>query len=328
MNDTKNEQDNRKNDSPGVASEKSRKGPIAFGICVLVLVALALAAFGLPWIGKRINYVGTDDAALQCDSVGVSATVTGRLAELIAAEGDRVKAGQVLALLEDSGLRAQKAQAATALMAARRQVELARINLEAARKDEDRTRLLLGSGAASEEQGEHASDALGSAQAQYAIALAQADDAAAKSGVVESELADCTIRSPLNGVVSQKNLSRGDVVQPGQVIYTINDLDELWVVAKFEETKLARIRVGAPVEVRVDAYAGAGTIEGTVALIGAGIVDPLFAVGDFTKTTQRVPVRIRLNASHAGLVPGLSAEVEVKTEALIRLPFGLPGQDR
>ena len=57
----------------------------------------------------------------------------------------------------------------------------------------------------------------------------------------------------------------GDVVQPGQTIYTINDLDRLWVTANFEETKIGRIEIGAPVEVTVDAFGGR-TFSGRVEL--------------------------------------------------------------
>jgi RND family efflux transporter MFP subunit len=324
MNDTENKNGRGGSPDTGAASKKSRRGPILLGSCVLALILASGASFGLPWLGRMIHYVGTDDAALQCESVSVSATTSGRLAQMLVAEGDRVGAGQVLARLEDGDLRAQKAQAATALVAAERQVELAKLSLDAARKDADRVRLLASSGAASKEQSEHAAEGLDSARAQYAIAQAEVDDARARAGVIENELADFTIRSPISGVVAQKNLAKGDVVQSGQTIYTINDLDELWVVAKFEETKIARIKAGAPVAISVDAYRG--RISGKVALRGAGIVDPPFAVGDFTKTTQRVPVRITLDSQHEGLVPGLSAEVEVRTEPLVKLPFGLLDQ--
>ena len=77
-----------------------------------------------------------------------------------------------------------------------------------------------------------------------------------------------------------------------------------------------------PVEISVDAYKGK-LFSGKVALIGAGIVAPAFSIGDFTKTTQRVPVRISLDEGQAGLIPGMSVEVKVRTQALFQLPFGL-----
>ena len=131
------------------------------------------------------------------------------------------------------------------------------------------------------------------------------------------------INSPIAGVVAKKSMMQGDVVQPGQTIYTINDLDRVWVTANFEETKIGRIELGAPVEVDVDAFKGR-TFTGKVELIGAGIVAPPFSIGDFTKTTQRVPVRISIDNGQS-FIPGLSVEVKVRTKPLFTLPFGLEG---
>jgi membrane fusion protein (multidrug efflux system) len=314
-----------KGDKPGDkggTGKKSRKGPVIFGTLILVLILGAGFVLGGRWLVDNVNFVSTDDAAIDADHVNVSAKTLGRISRLLAAEGDRVTAGSVLVLLDDTDLRAQEAQASASLNYAKRNVELAKISLDRAQSDATRASTLYGSGAATKEQSDHAASALDSANAQYAIALAQVDTATAQLGVIESSLLNMKITAPISGVVAKKSMMQGDVIQPGQTIYAINDLDQVWVTANFEETKIGRIELGAPVEVTVDAFKGR-TFAGKVTLIGAGIVAPAFSIGDFTKTTQRVAVRISLDKASYALIPGMSAEVKVKTRALFKLPFGL-----
>jgi len=309
-------------DDPG---KKARKGPTLLGGLILVVIVGVGIFFGGGWLLDTINYVSTDDAAIDGDHVNVSAKTLGRIAKLLAAEGDKVAQGQVLVLLDDTDLRAQEAQATASLNFANRNVELSKINLDRAQSDAARTGTLYASGATTKEQSDHAANALDAASAQYAIALAQVDTANAQLGVIESQLLNTKVNSPIAGTVAKKSMMQGDVVQPGQTIYAINDLDRVWVTANFEETKVGRIEVGAPVEVSVDAYSGK-TIKGKVELIGAGIVPPSFSIGDFTKTTQRVPIRISLDQVQVGLLPGMSVEVKVKTKPIVALPFGLTGR--
>ena len=326
MSDTKSKNEGKDAAKAPEAMKKSRKGPVVFGSLVLIVLACVGLALGARALVDTINYVGTDDAAIDGDHVNVSAKTLGRIAKLFAEEGDKVAAGQVLVLLDETDLRAQEAQASASLAYARRNVELARINLDRAQSDADRARTLLGSGATTKEQDEHAASALDAAKAQYAIALAQVDTAEAQLGVIESQLQNTKIISPLAGSVAKKSMMQGDVVQPGQTIYSINALDRIWVTANFEETKIGRIEQGAPVDLSVDAFPGRA-FRGKVALIGAGIVPPAFTIGDFTKTTQRVPVRINLEDAGPGLLPGMSVEVKVKALPLVKLPFlGDPGK--
>jgi membrane fusion protein, multidrug efflux system len=304
------------------AGKKSRKGPMIFGTLILVVLVGGGLVFGARWLTDTINFVSTDDAAIDGDHVNVSAKTLGRIARLLDAEGDKVEAGRTLVLLDDTDLRAQEAQATASLNYAKRNVELAKINLDRAQSDATRSATLFASGATTKEQNDHAASALDAASAQYAIALAQVDTATAQLGVIENSLLNMKIGAPITGVVAKKNMMQGDVVQPGQTIYAINDLDQVWVTANFEETKIGRIELGAPVEVTVDAYKGK-VFTGKVALIGAGIIAPAFSIGDFTKTTQRVPVRITIDKGQTPLIPGMSVEVKVKTRALFKLPFGL-----
>ena len=98
-------------------------------------------------------------------------------------------------------------------------------------------------------------------------------------------------------------------------------LDKLYVVANFKETQLALMRVGQPATIKVDALDGTelvGRVESLSPGTGAqfSLLPPQNATGNFTKITQRVPVRIALDATpavRALLVPGLSVTVTVDT---------------
>jgi len=146
------------------------------------------------------------------------------------------------------------------------------------------------------EQYDHARQAVELAQAQVKVSQAQEANARAQLEVVRTQLQNTEIVSPAGGVIARKWVMPGDIVQPGQPVYTIYDLRDLWVTAYFEETKLFAIRLGSPVEISVTAYPGRKLV-GKVVLIGAAaasefsLIPGQHASGNFTKVTQRVRSR-------------------------------------
>jgi len=120
-------------------------------------------------------------------------------------------------------------------------------------------------------------------------------------------------------VVGNRAVQPGDYVQPGQRLASLVPLDAVHVDANFKETQLARLRVGQPVALAVDALPDRA-IDGTVESIApaSGSVFSLLpadnATGNFTKVVQRVTVRIRVPAEIAAerlLRPGMSVVVSV-----------------
>jgi len=259
----------------------------------------------------------------------VSSKILGRVMSLAAGEGDATQAGQVLVQLDDTDLRAQEAQARASLAYTEQSVPLAKIGLARAQADFDRAQVQHKANVITREQHDHARQALDLAKAQYSVAGSQVGASKAQLGVVETQLKNTQILAPISGVVARKWVMPGDIVQPGQAILTIYDLGNVWVTANFEETKLAAIKVGDPVRIAVDAYQDR-EFTGKVILVGAAaasqfsLIPPSNASGNFTKVTQRVPVRISIDhgapdsgldpgAGRAMLLPGLSAVVKVHT---------------
>jgi membrane fusion protein (multidrug efflux system) len=120
-------------------------------------------------------------------------------------------------------------------------------------------------------------------------------------------------------VIARKWILEGDVVQPGQPIFTIFDMKNIWITAQFEETRLALVTMGAQVEISVDTYPDI-KFSGKIIQIGSNtasqfsLIPPNNASGNFTKVTQRVPVKISIEKgnSNVNLLPGMSVEVRVK----------------
>jgi membrane fusion protein (multidrug efflux system) len=226
--------------------------------------------------------------------------------------------------LDDSDLKAQEAQAQAAALTTEQNVTVTRVNLARMKDDLDRAAAQFKDNVIPKEQYDHARQALEAAQAQSDLAAAQVNNAKAQLNVVQTQLKNTRIFAATPGVVAKRWVLSGDVVQPGQPILTIYDLGDVWVRANLEETKIARIHLGDSVQVEIDAYAGRA-FTGKVALIGSvaasqfSLIPPNNASGNFTKITQRIPVKIVLTDRPTGseplpLRPGMSAAIKIRVE--------------
>ena len=130
-----------------------------------------------------------------------------------------------------------------------------------------------------------------------------------------------TIRAPVAGVVSQRNVEVGQVIQAGQPLFGIVDLDNIWVTANFKETQLKNMRPGQPARIEVDAYGR--TYSGHVDSIGGAtgarfsLLPPENATGNYVKVVQRVPVKIFFEKGQDPkhlLRPGMSVVPTVRTQ--------------
>lgn len=295
-------------------------------IIIPLLAFLTIGAIGgIYWYMNLQDFVSTDDAFVSANSVSISAKVLGRIAILGTDEGDTVHTDQVLIGLDDSNLRAQEASAQAGLDLAQKSIPLAQVEVNRAQDDYTRTNVQYKSGIVTKEQYDHAQKALEAARAQLSIALSRISSAKAQLGVVKADLQNTIVRSPMDGVVAKRWVLSGDVVQAGQPVFTIYDLKNIWVTANLEETKVGHLRIGDPVEIDVDAYPGA-KFTGKVFQIGSftasefSLIPPNNASGNFTKVTQRIPVKITIVDTPSTFVgdpelkPGMSVEVSVKVK--------------
>jgi membrane fusion protein (multidrug efflux system) len=135
----------------------------------------------------------------------------------------------------------------------------------------------------------------------------------------EIDIADRRVRSPIDGIVDQKFVQPGEYVIPGQRLFIIHDPKKVWVDADIKETKLDGLKPGQVVEISVDAYPNrrfTGRIEriGNAATGEFALLPSPNPSGNFTKITQRVPVRIAVEQPDDNpLRPGMMVEVDIDT---------------
>jgi membrane fusion protein, multidrug efflux system len=292
----------------------------------MLLVMIAVAAFAWFYFMNKRDYITTDDAVIDGNRSSISSKILGRIDQLTVDEGDTVKQGQLLVRLDESDLRAQETQADASLALARENIVLAKVSLARAQMDFERASAQFRDNVIPREQFDHAQSEVESAKARHGIAVAQSRSAEAQLGIVRTQLRNVSILSPMDGVIAKRWALAGDVVQPGQAILSVSDLSALWVTANLEASRLGSIHINDRVSIHVDAYPRY-EFSGTVTQIGSNtasqfsLIPPNNASGNFTKITQRVPVKISIEypagddaRREIRLLPGMSVEIKVKVQ--------------
>jgi membrane fusion protein (multidrug efflux system) len=158
-------------------------------------------------------------------------------------------------------------------------------------------------------------------KAQILTANAQIEQAQAQVRQAQVDLDATLVRASMDGRVGDKTVRVGQYVQPGTAMMTVVPVQNIYLVANFKETQRARMRVGQPATIKVDAL-GDKALHGVVQSFSPGtgaqfaLFPPNNATGNFTKVVQRIPTRIRIDADPQArkvLAPGLSATVSVDT---------------
>jgi len=190
----------------------------------------------------------------------ISSKATGRLEWLGVAEGSRVKAGDLIARIDDRDVLAQSQSAEAAVRAARANVRQAEVERENAQVEFGRNQELVGKGFISKSaldtakaRFDRAKAAVASAQANLNVAIANARNAQVAVDYTE-------IRAPFDGVILSKSANVGDLVTPfsnatdskGAVV-SMADMSTLEVEADVSEASLAKVHVGQPAEIVLDA---------------------------------------------------------------------------
>lgn len=271
----------------------------------LAIVVAALAAGRELW-GHYMDDPWTRDAKVRADVVGVAPDVSGFVGEVLVHDNQAVKKGDVL-------FRIDRARFAIALEQAEAAVAGRKATLDQATRDRGRYEELKDVVSQQKTEQMRASEA--EATAAYRQALADRD-------LARLNLERADVKASVNGVITNLSLRPGDYVNAGQAEVALVDTDSLRVEGYFEETKLARIKVGNPVSIRL---MGQSTVlAGHVESIAAGIEDRERTVGNgllaninptfnWVRLAQRVPVRIAFDhvPDDAQLVAGLTATVAV-----------------
>ena len=317
----------------------------------LILVIIAVLAGGFYWYRQYAKYIKTDDAYIDTDNISVSSKMFGRIVALYVDEGDTVEQGELLTRLDTIDILAQKEHAVAMMEQAktnqlqaeaqydynRESIRVLEVNYEKAGKDLERATEQFRGGVIPEEQYEHTRKAFETAEAQIQASRTQLKvtaaqihtaKAAVKSAeteirVIDTQLENTKLYSPINGIVARRWLLPGDVVQPGQSVLTVTNHQKLWVLVYLEETKIADVHLDQASIFTVDAFTDV-TFTGRVFSIGTNtasqfsLIPPNNASGNFTKVTQRIPIKISIDGtrnnkylSSYDLLAGMSVIVRI-----------------
>ena len=256
--------------------------------------------------GRRITTVGpetiavVDSTVLQTGPVlsgslspareaRVRAEIAGTVLETFVEPGQRVKRGTLLARIDDRAVRDSYLSAKSSVRSAEQALQLARRNAE-------RSERLAQAGALAEREREASASAAANAEAALA-------DAQARLASAAKELAYTQVRAPIEGVVSERQATGGDVVQTGNALFTIVDPSSLELVGTVPAEAVGQLKPGAPVEFTVAGYPGR-PFSGTLDRVNP-TADP---------ATRQVRVYATLPNTDQGLVAGLFAEGRVGTD--------------
>ncbi len=130
------------------------------------------------------------------------------------------------------------------------------------------------------------------------------------------DVVDRTIKSPINGIIDKTFVDIGEYVTPGQRLLLTHNPKNIWVEANVKETVIRKLRVGQTVDIHIDAYPDE-PYPGTVQNIGSAATSQFALLpspnpsGNFTKITQRLPIRIAIQNPDPRLRPGMMVEVKI-----------------
>ena len=270
-------------------------------LAVEVTAAIAPSAAQGP--GATLQASGYVTARRQAT---VSAQITGTIREVLIEEGEHVKAGQVLARLEDSAYQAGVAQAQAQLRAAEALVTQYEGQLAQAQRDTARGQDLVGRGLASRQSLELTQTQEATLGAQLQAQRRQAELAQAALRGAQVQLGYCTVRAPFAGVIVAKSAQSGEIISPISAgggftrtgVGTIVDMDSLEIEVDVNEAYINRVTAEQRAQAVLDAYPDWTIPAHVIAII---------PTADRNKAT--VKVRVGLDQKDPRILPDMGVRV-------------------
>ncbi|WP_175951938.1 HlyD family secretion protein [Burkholderia sp. BCC0405] len=290
--------------------------PLLRSLLTLATVAVAIVLVAALW-HAYVLAPWTRDARVSAHVVRIAPEVSGTVVEVAVVDNQRVAKGDVLYRIDPQrfALAVEQAEAQVAATA------------EAMRQKRDEAQRRTGlDDLVPREDIQRSSRAVAIAQAEHRKALAALD-------VARLDLERTTLRSPVDGYVTQLRLRHGDYAVEGKPGISVLDAHSFWITGYFEETKLRRIATGAPATIRLMGFdpllsghvtsigRGIADENGTLDELGLPAVNPTFS---WVRLAQRIPVRIEIDRVPAGvlLAAGMTCSVEVGERGRERTPRG------
>jgi RND family efflux transporter MFP subunit len=196
----------------------------------------------------------------------VSAQVMGRIQQVLVHEGDSVRAGQTLVVLDDAALRAALEQAQAGLKAAQDAQAAAQTNASLATSTFNRYKQLESEKSVSPQEMDEVSQRAEAAEANLEAVRAQTDEARAQVSGAHAMLGYTRLAAPFSGIVTARMVDPGTMAAPGVPLIQVDQAGALQLQASVDESAIGAVHKGMNVQVAIDG-ADSTSVTGTVAEI-------------------------------------------------------------
>ena len=310
------------------------KSFLILGLCLAGVIALRFTVFKPKPVPVTVHRVGVgrvEDTVVNSRAgtiesrlrAKMSPGIAGLVTEIPARKGSRVKQSDVLLRLQDSEYKAQVKLARSTVEAARSAAQQAKLEAEQAQREWKRTQALAQSQIVSETLMDEAQTRALATEAASATAQAKINESEASVEAAQAILDKTTMKAPFDGVVLDVTTEVGEWISPsppGVFIPPVVDLIDpasLYLSAPIDEADVARIKVGLPVRITLDAFRGR-SFAGTLTYASSFV-----ETRQEQNRTLEVEAVFSDNPLPANLLPGLSADLEVILNArddVLRIP--------
>lgn len=261
---------------------------------------VAVASVEQGGFAVRREFVGTLQGIATAE---LFAKTSGPVTALYANTGDRVRAGQVLAVIDDAAAREAVRQAQAALQIAEANREQREAALRVARTEAARTQQLFDKKLVAEQEQESMQATLASAQAQLRLAEAQIEQARANLSSANLQLANTRVRAPFSGVVGKRFLDRGAFATANRSVFTLVDLSTIKTIVSLPDKDAVYVRPGQPTTVTTELLPGE-VFQGRVARV-APLINP---------ETGSTEAEVEISNPKGLLRPGMLVRVQIAQE--------------
>lgn len=255
-----------------------------------------------PWLWST--------ARVEASSTILSSDLAGRIVEMNANEGDVVKKGQPLFVLDRDLLLAKQTQAKLAIQALQDQIEMEKGRIGKAMEDYLVATNELEIGIGSPEGIKKHLASMQEAQEKTELANAQLLAARAELDVIDLQFKKMAFSAPFDGIVLKCCKNLGSVISFGEPVYVLCNPNQIWIESAVPESEISYISLGTLARIQLPAYPGQ-ELTGKVQWIGPATLAKSLPSGP-AKETELIPIKISMDPSPISPKPGLSARVGLK----------------
>jgi HlyD family secretion protein len=311
-----------------MAKKKNKKRNIIIGVSFLGVIVLAIAAFAIfkspdhtkvtvekvsrRTITQTVSAIGKIQPETE---VKISPETSGEIVQLNVKEGDTVKAGQMILRIKPDIVESQLEQSKFAAEAVKSEGSARKADLEKARADFKRSETLFAKKYISQEEFDRAKNALEAAESGLSANNLRYDQAKASFKQTQKTAARTVIYAPIDGIVTKLDVEKGEKVvgtemMQGTEMMRISNLNVMNAEVQVDENDISYVKIGDTATVEIDAFPDR-KFSGVVVETGHSAVQS--AVGTQDQVTN-FKVKVRLIDSDFKMRPGMSCNVEIKTE--------------